>query len=82
VSPPMDWPKDASDDVKRLANQLIGILNQHDAEVVGPAIGITFGFTICELGGCADDVRAVDRMMADVRALVIKYGAAVVQSQH
>jgi hypothetical protein len=78
----MDWPKDASDDVKALANQLIEILNQHDASVAGPAVGIAFGFTICELGGCADDVRAVDQMMQDVRALVIKYGAALVQSTH
>jgi hypothetical protein len=78
----MRWPDNTPAEVQALANQLIGILNQYDADVAGPAIGIAFGFTICELGGCADDVRAVDRMMQDVRALVLKYGAAVVQSQH
>jgi hypothetical protein len=78
----MRWPDNIPAEVKALANQLIGILNQHDADIAGPAIGIVFGFTICELGGCADDARAVDRMMQDVRALAIKYGAAVVQSQH
>jgi hypothetical protein len=71
------WPSDAPTDVKTLAHKVIDILAGHDAAVVGPAIGMAFGFVILELADRADDVAEVDRMMEDVRKLVLKYGAAI-----
>jgi hypothetical protein len=73
----MRWPGDAPEDVKALARKVIDVLRDHDADVVGPAIGMAFGFVILELGNGADDVAQVDRMMQDVRAIVLKYGAAI-----
>jgi hypothetical protein len=71
------WPSDAPEDVKTLAKKVIDILAGHDADVVGPAIGMAFGFVILELGDGADDVAQVDRMMEDVRRIVLKYNAAI-----
>jgi hypothetical protein len=73
----MRFPGDAPEDVKALARKVIDLLAGHDADVVGPAIGLSFGFVILELGNRVDDMAQVDRMMEDVRKLVLKYGAAV-----
>ena len=73
----MRFPGDAPEDVKTLAKKVIDILAGHDADVVGPAIGMAFGFVILELGDGADDVAQVDRMMEDVRQICLKYNAAV-----
>jgi hypothetical protein len=71
------WPGDAPDDVKALARKVLDVLKGHDADVVGPAIGLSFAFVVLELGDGADDEAQVDRMMQDVRAICLKYGAAI-----
>jgi hypothetical protein len=78
----MRWPSEAPDDVKALANKIIDLLVHQDAAIVGPAISMAFGFTILELGKGADDVAQVDRIMQDVRDIVLKYGAAVESYPH
>jgi len=71
------WPKDTPADVQALADELVAVLKGHDAEVVGPAIAITFAFVILSLAERADDMAAVDRMTADITELVTRYGAAI-----
>jgi hypothetical protein len=79
----MDWPAvDAPDDVKALGKKLIAVLEDHDAAVMGPAIAVVFGYTILELADRADDMAMVDRMMEDVCAICIKYGAAIESFSH
>jgi hypothetical protein len=45
-------------------------------------VSLAFAYTILELGGLAENAAALDRMMADVSALVVRYGAATERSAH
>jgi hypothetical protein len=74
----MRWPAiDAPDDVKALGKKLIAVMDGYDAATMGPAIAVVFAYTVLELADKAEDMSAVDRMMEDVRKLVLKYGAAL-----
>jgi hypothetical protein len=73
----MRWPAiDAPADVKALGKKLIAVMEGYDPTTIGPAISVVFGYVVLELADKADDMSAVDRMMADVRALVLRHGAA------
>jgi hypothetical protein len=78
----MQWPANTPTDIKQLADEIFDVLHGHDSDIIGPTIGIVFGFTILSLANRADDVAMVDKMMADVRELVVRYGAAVETQTH
>jgi hypothetical protein len=66
----MRWPANVPQDVRQLADEVFDVLHGHDSDIVGPAIGIVFAFTILSLADRADDV-------AEVR-----FGAAVETQTH
>jgi hypothetical protein len=78
----MRWPASVPNDVQTLANELMAVLEGHSGDVMGPALCMTFAYAVLELGGHADDPAALDRMMADLTALVVRYDAATERDMH
>jgi hypothetical protein len=78
----MRWPATVPTDVQTLANELMAVLEGHSGDVMGPALCMTFAYTMLELGGQADDPSALDRMMADLTRLVVAHGAATERQTH
>jgi hypothetical protein len=76
------WPANVSPDAKRLADELINVLQGHDAEVMGPALSVVFAFTMCSIAGRAEDQTSLDQMMSDLTSLILKHGAATTRPMH
>jgi hypothetical protein len=78
----MHWPANVPTEVKRLADELINVLQGHSAEVMGPALCVVCAFALCSIAGHAEDEAALDRVMADLTNLVVKHGAASMKGMH
>jgi len=76
------WPDTVPPDVKRLADELISVLQGHSAEVMGPALSVVFAFVMCSIAGRAEDEASLDQMMADLTSVIVKYGAANMRNVH
>jgi hypothetical protein len=78
------WSADtpALADVKALADELVAVLEGHNSEVIGPAMSMAFLFTVLELGKHNGDMEVLSRMMEDLSAFVVRYGAATVRHPH
>jgi hypothetical protein len=70
-------PEDAIPVVKALADELIGVLNQHDRDVAGPALTMVFSFMLLEFGEHDGDMGTLAEILKDVGELITKYRAAI-----
>lgn len=75
--PIVNWPDGTPDDVRRLADALVAVLEGHGGQLVGSAIALVFACVVAELGDAP-----LEQVVSDVGQIAFRHGAFKPRPRH